>query len=290
MDAQEKLIRSIKAKVKLNSVKIGKYLISYAEVGRGKPIILIHGANIGWGQWYPNIAQLAKHFKVYAIDLPGSGASSKFDIRNSGIEDLVETVEKFITSLKLKKVKIVGHSFGGLIVLKLALKKDSFVDKIILVNPMGFTSNIPLNQKLLSLDFIAKLLSKTVMRPNRNNIKKFLEDALIDISNIKDEFVDYYHQAIKEGRATHPFLFINSLTENFKVKKDLVVVSDLNAIKQPAMIILGDKDSITQPTKNLDTYKLIKGAKIHVLSNTGHVPSLERIDKFNSLAINFLRS
>lgn len=289
MDAQEKLIRSIKAKVKLNSVKIGKYLISYAEVGRGKPIILIHGANIGWGQWYPNIAQLAKHFKVYAIDLPGSGASSKFDIKNSGIEDLVRAVEKFITSHKLKKVKVVGHSFGGLIVLKLALKKDSFVDKIILVNPMGFTSNIPLNQKLLSLDFIAKLLSKTVMKPNRNNIKKFLEDVLVDTSNIKDEFIDYYHQAIKEGRATHPFLFINSLTENFKVKKDLVV-GELNTVKQPTMIILGDRDPITLPTKNLDTYKLIKGAKIHIFSNTGHVPSLERIDKFNKLVINFLRS
>lgn len=289
MDAQEKLIRSIKAKVKLNSLKVGKYLISYAEVGRGKPIILIHGANIGWGQWYPNIAQLAKHFKVYAIDLPGSGASSKFDIRNSSIEDLVEAVEKFITSLKLKKIKVVGHSFGGLIVLKLALKKDSFIDKMVLVNPMGLTSNIPFNQKLLSVDFIAKLLSKTVMRPNRNNIKKFLEDAMVNISNIKDEFVDYYHQAIKEERATHPFLFINSLTENFKVKKDLVV-GDLNAIKQPTMIILGDKDPITQPTKNLNTYKLIKGAKIHILSNTGHAPSLERIDKFNSLAINFLRS
>lgn len=290
MDAQEKLISSIKAKIKLNSVRIDKYLINYAKAGRGKPIILIHGANIGWGQWYPNIAQLAKHFKIYAIDLPGSGYSSKFDIRNSDIEDLVEVVEKFITFQKLKKVKIVGHSFGGLIVLKLALKKDSFVDKMVLVNPMGFTSNIPLNQKLLSVDSIARLLSKTVMKPIRKNIKKFLEDALVITSNIKDEFIDYYHQAIKEGRAAHPFLFINSLTENFKVKKDLVVVSELNAIKQPALIIVGDKDPVTLPTKNLKTYKLIKGANVHIFSNTGHVPSLERIDRFNSLVINFLRS
>lgn len=291
MDAQEKLIRSIKAKVKLNSVKIGKYLINYVEVGRGKSIILIHGANIGWGQWYANIGKLSKKFKVYAIDLPGSGKSSKIDYKKFNFEkDFVDVVEKFIKLKQFKKINVIGHSFGGLIALKLALKKDSFIDRMVLVNPMGFTSNIPLNQKLLSLDFIAKLLSKTVMKATRKNIKKFLEDALVDTSNIKDDFIDYYHEAIKEGKAIHPFLFINSLTENFRVKKDLGLVSELNAIKQPTLIIVGDKDPITLPIKNLNTYKLIKGAHLHIFYNTGHVPSLEKVDKFNSLVINFLRS
>jgi predicted nucleotidyltransferase len=63
--------------VKLEQVKIGEFVINYATAGKGLPIVLIHGGNIGWGQWYPNIPELARYFKVYALDLPGGGRRSR---------------------------------------------------------------------------------------------------------------------------------------------------------------------------------------------------------------------
>src|SRR5258708_17175263 len=123
MDTEKKLIQTIPTKVDVHQLNIQKYLINYIQAGQGPSLLLVHGGNIGWGQWYPNIAELAKYFKVYAMDLPGAGRSSRVNFKNLDPEkDLVEVVEKFINNLELKKVNVVGSSVSGWIGLKLALK------------------------------------------------------------------------------------------------------------------------------------------------------------------------
>lgn len=291
MNSQEKkLIDAMKLSLQTRNITLGRNRINYVSTGSGKPLILLHGANIGWGQWYPNIAQFAKFFKVFALDLPGSGHSSRIDYRKSIFEkDYIEPIEDFIKKLRIKNPYILGHSVGGLIALKIAIRNKVKVAKIVLVNPIGFTRDLPHAQKLLSLYPFAYLLSKTVMRPTRENIKKFLGDALYVKTALDEIFVDYYHSNIKNTKDSHPFLFIHSLTDILKVKKSLYVENDGSNVKVPVLAILGDKDPMSHHVRVMHRYTSIPGIQIKIFKNTGHVPSLEKRDIFNTLVLNFLK-
>ncbi|MBI2827008.1 MAG: alpha/beta hydrolase [Planctomycetia bacterium] len=96
--------------------------IHYIVEGQGEPVLLIHGftANIDvqWG--LPGIIrELAKDYKVIALDNRGHGKSGKpHDPKQYG-EQMVEDSIRLLNHLKIDKAHIVGYSMGGFITNKL---------------------------------------------------------------------------------------------------------------------------------------------------------------------------
>src|SRR5688572_2492739 len=113
MESQKKLAAILNTPIKFGRVELKEYSINYIEAGSGAPILLLHGANIGWPQWYKNIAELAKHFRVYALDLPGAGDSTVVDFHKMEFEQFVGIVDEFVGKMGFKKLDLVGSSFGG---------------------------------------------------------------------------------------------------------------------------------------------------------------------------------
>lgn len=285
--AQQKLINYIGEKIDSRFLSIDNYKIHYVTVGRGNPLLFIHGINIGWGQWYKNILDLSKHFTVYAVDLPGSGLSSPTAINSSDLEKLfVEIVEKFILGLKLKPVYLIGHSLGGWVVLKLALRKNVSIKKIVLVDSLGLTTYVPWRYKLLSFSFFARLLALTVMRPTKKNIRSFLTSVVQEKETVDENFIDYFLYAIHTHKI-HPFAFINKVSGFFKIRKELILINELSRIKQPTLIIVGEKDPLIKAIDIQKTYNLIPNARLEIFLNTGHVPPIEKSTDFNRFVIEF---
>ena len=96
--------------------------IHYVVMGRGEPVVLIHGyaANIQFQWVLPGILNaLAKDYQVIALDLRGHGRSGKpHDASMYGIE-VVEDVVRLLDHLKIQKAHVVGYSIGAFITLKL---------------------------------------------------------------------------------------------------------------------------------------------------------------------------
>ncbi|MBI2591056.1 MAG: alpha/beta hydrolase [Candidatus Brennerbacteria bacterium] len=293
MNAENSLIQLIGHDLKLKQIRIDDFLINYVEIGTGPNLLLLHGANMGWGQWYPNLKKLSEYFNIFALDLPGAGSSSWIHPRNlEPQKHWVDIVEKFI-KLKLKKgasINIVAHSIGGWIALKLALKEQSFINKLVLVSPLGFSEYTPKKYRFIGLYIFAQLLSMTFMRPTRKNIKRFIQDVFYDVSSLKEEFIDYYYESLKKNKFSHPFLLLNRIAGFWKVRNVFVLLSELSKIKIPTLIIVGDKDPIL-PLNSLylKAFRLIVGARLEIFLNCGHVPSTEKSNKFNELVINFLK-
>ncbi len=288
--AEKKLEQLSKAVIRHDKIEINKYSIHYIISGKGEPLLLIHGANIGWAQWYRNIASLSKLFTVYAIDLPGSGNSTKIDYENYDIEDaFVKTVKDFIILKKLSKLNIVGHSIGGFIALKLAFDMKDKIKKIVLVNPIGLIDYMPISQLPLSLNFFAKFLTKTALKPTRKNIGNFLRSVLLNKEAITEEFITYYHANITRDFITHPIMLMHSLIKGTRMKRNLVLKDKLTSVFQPTLIILGDSDKMIPSDKVVKAYSLIPNFEVKVYENTGHVPSLEQSDRFNKDILKFLR-
>lgn len=106
------------------------------------PIVLLHGFGAGIGFWILNIDAFAAERKLYAIDLLGYGKStrSKFSKDAREIEDqYIESIEKWRQCMKIEKMIILGHSFGGFLSTAYAMKYPERIEHLILGDPWGFT-------------------------------------------------------------------------------------------------------------------------------------------------------
>ncbi len=98
--------------------------IHYIEQGEGDPILFLHGFPTSSYVWRKVIPHLSTLGRCIAPDLLGMGNSDKPDIGYT-IDDHVNTIEKFIETLKLKNITLVMHGWGSVIGFTLAMKNPS---------------------------------------------------------------------------------------------------------------------------------------------------------------------
>lgn len=123
----------------ISELKInGNRSLRYLKTGSGDPLILMHTIRTQLDYFEEVIPQLAKHFTVYAIDLPGHGYSS-IDPKASYDESYFRSaVIEFIEKLDLKEVTLVGESIGGVLALTVASQLPSRIKKVVSSNPYDY--------------------------------------------------------------------------------------------------------------------------------------------------------
>jgi pimeloyl-ACP methyl ester carboxylesterase len=105
------------------------------------PLLMIHGFGAGIGFWVLNYDALAANRPVYAIDLPGYGKSSrsKFSKDAKEIEaQFCNAIERWRQLMKIEKMILLGHSFGGYISLAYSMQFPERVENLVLADPWGF--------------------------------------------------------------------------------------------------------------------------------------------------------
>jgi pimeloyl-ACP methyl ester carboxylesterase len=112
--------------------EVGGYRLHYVEAGKGTPVILIPGSFSTYRTWNPILPILAKSFRVLAMDYLGTGDSDKprSGFRYS-IGEQADLIAKFIRTLRLRRVHLVGASYGGAIVFNLAARHPDVCAKIV---------------------------------------------------------------------------------------------------------------------------------------------------------------
>lgn len=289
-NTENQLIKTIPVKIKKGKTRINNYDINYVRAGKGEPLLLIHGGNIGWGQWYPNIDTFSKFFDVYALDLPGAGRSTRVNFSKLDLEkDFVEIVEKFIKIHGFKNLNIIGSSIGGWIALKLALRKNTSLKKIILVDCIGFTNHIRFADRIIGIKPFAQLLSKTALKATQDNkkIESFMRGVFYNKSaDIRREFISYFYETMD---SSHNLLLISRLSSFWGIRREFKLERELPKIKNEILVIWGEKDKLMPPEKCYKNIKLIPKAKIEIIKNAGHIPSIEKSNEFNKLVIDYFK-
>lgn len=266
--------------------------INVGIVGEGAPVVLIHGINIGWGQWYPNVAELAKKHTVYLLDLPGAGSSyfiaySEADL----IQDFVQPVEQVLSLLGLDAPAVVGHSFGAWIVCMVAARGRVRLGTAVIVSPLGFSLSVPPSFYPVTLSPIVSLLSRTVLRPNKENLNVIVRSMLSPGAVLDDSFLDYYANSIaSHGVTAHPFWFINRLCAPLRMRDELFLGFQLAHLPKRTLVILGAQDPLLNVAVVEHDARVVGRASTIVYPQVGHVPALETPVQFNKDVIDFLRS
>uniref|UniRef100_A0A2P2INZ4 1-acylglycerol-3-phosphate O-acyltransferase n=2 Tax=Rhizophora mucronata TaxID=61149 RepID=A0A2P2INZ4_RHIMU len=111
----------------------------------GSPtLVMVHGYAASQGFFFRNFDALASRFKVIAIDQLGWGGSSRPDFTCKSTEDteawFIDSFEEWRKAKNLSNFILLGHSFGGYVAAKYALKHPEHVQHLILVGPAGFSS------------------------------------------------------------------------------------------------------------------------------------------------------
>eukprot|EP01116_Phalansterium_solitarium_P020757 TRINITY_DN6217_c0_g2_i1.p1 TRINITY_DN6217_c0_g2~~TRINITY_DN6217_c0_g2_i1.p1 ORF type:complete len:244 (-),score=67.81 TRINITY_DN6217_c0_g2_i1:6-737(-) len=145
--AEKKMLTAIATsehtKVEQWMTKAGEHEINTVKIGSGPPLVLLHGFGAGLGFWGCNLAELAEHNTVYAIDLPGFGRSSRA-VPQAGLRTaeqaeayFVETIDAWCAANQLDRFALLGHSFGGYLSALYAIKHPNKIAKLIMADPWG---------------------------------------------------------------------------------------------------------------------------------------------------------
>lgn len=227
-------------------------------------VVFIHGSGAEHTVWEQQYENLQDRFKMFAVDLPGHGASS-----GSGEQDIaayVEWIRKFITALDLKKPVLVGHSLGAAICLSFAIRHGDLLSAVV---PLSGGVRMPVNPLILDgfrKDPVATVnltWKFAVAKQNREKLAHRLEKNL---ANIKPD-VGY-----------GDFLACNSLD----------ITDEISKIKIPTLLMCGAEDKMTPAANCVFMQERIEGSRVVLIENAGHMGMLENPGAFNKALVEFL--
>ncbi|MGN2635362.1 alpha/beta fold hydrolase [Nocardia takedensis] len=109
--------------------------LNHHRVGRGEPLVLVHGIGSRWQVWEPIIDTLAREFEVIAVDLPGFGASPAHTPPTT-VGTLTEALADFLAEQGIERPHLAGNSMGGLITLNLGAR--GLARSVTAYSPIGF--------------------------------------------------------------------------------------------------------------------------------------------------------
>jgi len=244
----------------------GLLLNYYFYIPENKPersLIFLHGWRSESSVWFKLLENgRYNEFNIYLLDLPGYGKSQTPKV-NFNLENYAEIVNKFIEKLNLQKPSVIGHSFGGAVLIKLASLDENSIDKLILIGASGIR-----NKKLKKsiIKSIAKAISP-LFRP------KFMQDMRINLYRMigSDDYVATPH--LKE-------IYLNV------IKEDLT--EDLKKIRNKTLLIWGEKDKDTPLRDGLLMKKNIKNSRLNIIKSAGHFSFITDSDLVSDYIINFI--
>jgi pimeloyl-ACP methyl ester carboxylesterase len=249
-------------------VNIEEIELNYICEGQGKDVLILHGwgANINTVLSIFNL--LKPHFKVYALDLPGFGKSTE-PKEVFGSEDYARIVKKFMDKMKIQKIILIGHSFGGKVSIWLGSKYPEMVDKIVLIDSAGLKNkrNFKYYAKVYSFKTL-KFFYKTIF-------------FWIDADKRMEKFYKKFGSAdYRDANGIMRKILVKVVNEDLK--------PILKNIKSPTLLIWGDKDTATPLYMGKIMEKEIADSGLVVLENTGHYSYLDDYNRFSIILKAFL--
>ena len=136
----------------MSAITTGGNLVHYEVLGRGRPVILVHGWIGSWRYWIPTMQVLQIKYRVYALDLYGFGDSAKNPQRYS-IEHQIALLDDFMQQLGIPKAAMIGHGLGALIVAEFARRYPDRVPRMLvasapLFDPGDLERRVPAGRKV----------------------------------------------------------------------------------------------------------------------------------------------
>ncbi|MFW9905119.1 MAG: alpha/beta fold hydrolase [Candidatus Thorarchaeota archaeon] len=249
----------------------------------GEVIVLVHGFSTPLFIWDPTYEFLVNEgFKVLRYDLYGRGYSDRPKTTYNMdlfIRQLIELVEK----LKLPKINLIGLSMGGGICVVFVDKYPELVQKVSLIDPIGF----PMGRNILLIIMKIPILNNLILKLYLSH-KRIIETQKEDFYRYDkvDEYIDKYAEqlrfkgflrAIRSTALNTPFTNLKETYER------------VGSQKISMQLFWGEKDQTIPYKTSQKVCAAVPLIEFHTIKESGHIPHYTHSEEVNPLLVKFLR-
>lgn len=240
----------------MSAIILDGSMVHYEALGRGRPIVFLHGWVGSWRYWINAMQISSTSFRAYAIDLFGFGDTSR-DIMRYPLDRQADLINRFLEEMGIGKVALVGHGLGALVGFSFIKQWPNSVDRMMAINcPMDYDA---INARM-----------RTSSMP---------------------ELVDWLGSRTPESisaLADAPKADLQAVTASMAGFQSGNLFSSIRDFGVPSLFVYGPNDpAISMPApEKTDT---LPGHMHQInLEGTGHFPMIENQSQFNRLLTDFL--
>lgn len=267
------------------SIQLPSGKVYYSVMGKGDPVVLVHGFGEDSDVWKYQVEKLAEKFQVILPDLPGSGNSAM--IPDMSIEGMAECVQQVIRhelpylneTVAIKPFPIViGHSMGGYITLALAEKSGNRLRAFGLFHSSAFPdSEEKKTTRRRSIEFIQTHGSYDFIRQSTPNL--FTEETRMKNNAMVEEMINRYGNFNPAALIAYYEAMIQRPNRT----------SVLQSFDKPVLFIIGKHDKAIPFDDSMKQCHLPEVASVHILENAAHMGMWEEQEKSSQALLSFLQ-
>jgi 3-oxoadipate enol-lactonase len=256
----------------------------YFVGGEGPPLVLVHGLGGGAANWTELAPLLARRHRLLVPDLPGHGGSSALPAV-SGLEPFADRVALVARREGMLPAPVVGHSLGGAVVLRLALRRPPDVEAIVLAGSAGLSIGNIWGRQLMSAFSTIRPGRLAARQRGRVARSPLLRRVVFGAVSVADP-------AALTNEAVEGFLAAQLLHTDVDGAWQALRADDprqeLEQIRVPVLVLWGAEDS-QLPLDDAFEYTRRLRARLRVIPGCGHLLIGERPDVCDRAIADFLR-
>jgi pyruvate dehydrogenase E2 component (dihydrolipoyllysine-residue acetyltransferase) len=247
----------------VETAEVGGRKIRYAGAGQdGDVVLLVHGYGGDRNSWLFLQAPLAARHRVYALDLPGHGTSSK-DVGDGSVGLLADAVIGVLDAIGAGRAHLVGHSLGGAVAVAAAARDPGRIGSLTLIAPSGFGPAI-------NAGYLRGFADAQTRRELRPVVGQLFSDESLVTRQVVDDLLAYKRlDGVDEA--------LHALLGTLLADDDTQRIGSAAALAEtggavPVTVVWGTEDRII-PAGQAES---VPGAATHLLDGAGHMPHMER--------------
>jgi pimeloyl-ACP methyl ester carboxylesterase len=269
----------------LRRVQLPGAEVNYVEIGEGEPILFVHGLAGCWRNWLENLPHFGRTHRAIALDLPGFGNSPMpswpIDMPSYG-----RLIHDFCEKLGIDRVAaLVGNSMGGFVSTEAVIEQPARFERLVLVSAAGISfaelEGRRVEARVMAFETLAPLLAT-----RRRTWLMRAKSRRVAFGNL----VHYPNRIRPELLAEQmdPGLRSPGFADAIRAIGGYDTRHRLTEIEIPTLVVWGLNDRIVPVEAAIGYHRLIPESRLELFERTGHVPQMERPERFNQLLDEFL--
>jgi pimeloyl-ACP methyl ester carboxylesterase len=261
--------------VLMDVVEVAGLRIAYERVGRGSPLVLLHGyVGDGPATWRRQIEALAEHFTLIVWNAPGVDGSSDPD-ETIGMAGYADYLAGFLEALGITGAHVMGLSFGGALALEFAHRHPDVPITLILVSAYaGWRGSLPADVAEARLRQAIELAD---LAPD-----DFVDTLLPTMfsAGTPEATIDAFGLSMRQFHPVGFRAMARALAEDLS---DVLATIDV-----PTLLVYGDHD-VRAPLPVAEAlHAALPHSELVVLPGAGHCCNSEAPEEFNRAIVEFL--